>query len=806
MSETNDLPVPIHVGDELPVVQSKLEESQGWVIKTFRKHQLKAVSAWMDATLGEGRGRKNVIPQVLLDTNPIDHRQSLQEQVFPSPRAIHEDLLEINSLKFLLQAGLGMGKTTYLKGYQEQRLKGIAHPVYPLPLYFHLGDLPARTGFAKFYESIYQEILQVVLLEQEEVDGLELDEDLLLGTIEMIFRTGKIQFLLDGLDELDPEDRFHVYFETFVDDNAFNSSFVVLATRKFHLGPLAADTVVKKGQDSAFQMEVQEVDEKDRNFFLGDASKNNVLKTIFANFPELRNTPLLLKMIHTLEANELLEGVEKRGDIYAAYFDHMLAQFQEADQENNPENPVQWLMKVSFDLIQKEQAQRFQDVELGFSKEILRDSKEALIILNEKGEEVSFADGLDCVFQQTAMRFEYRHPSLQEFFAARYLAAHPNWQELVHEHCRQEPWEEVIRFLAGMVPGDELFEILLEEGAVFLAGNCLWETRDLSKEKSLLVNHLLKYQCKESLPQFSKCRLVQTRDVIEAVDREVLLQRIADILKRHKRDSRILFATLELLVSLYDMDLHALVDTQDFEPLQNIKELTDFLAESRDPEQVKPSLIKRWSEMVTVPAGKFIYQDEKDEEDQINLKEYSIMKFPVTNILYRTFDPNHRHRFSKYSNEEDQPVIGINYFEALVFCIWLGKRLPIEKEWEKAARGTDGRDYPWGEAFGYQNGYNNTCDYVMGRTNVVDEFEQGISPYGCFDMAGNVWEWCVQHYASKHSTQRIVRGGSWLNYLVHSKCKFRNSFDPSERHLAVGFRCVSGPQFTEIEEEDDEDD
>jgi sulfatase-modifying factor enzyme 1 len=806
MSETNDLPVPIPAGDELPVVQTRLEESQDWVIETFRKHQLKVVSAWLDATLGEGRGRKNVIPQVLLDTNPIHHRQSLQEQVFPSPRAIHEDLLEIDSLKFMLHAGLGMGKTTYLKGYQEQRLREAAHPVYPLPLYFHLGNLPAGTGFSQFYPSIYREILRVVLQELEGVEGLELDEDLLLRTIELIFKTGKIQFLLDGLDELDPEDRFHVYFETFVDDNAFNSSFVVLATRKFHLGPLAAESVVRKGQDSAFQMEIQEVDGKDRDFFLGDANKNNTLKAIFTNFPELKNTPLLLKMIDTLEENDLFEEVKTREDIYSAWFDLMLARSTEENQDDDSGNPVEWLMKTSFDLIEKGQAQRFQDVELGFSKELLRNDEQALKILNAKDEEVRFPEELGCVFQQTATRFEYRHPSFQEFFAARHLALLPDWQALVHAHCRQEPWEEVIRFLAGMVPGDELFEILLEEGAVFLAGNCLGETKGLSLEKSLLTNHLLKYQCKETLPQFSKCRLVQTRDVIEAVDREVLLQRIVDILKPHKRDGRILFATLELLASLYGLDLHALVDTQDFEPLRKIKELEAFLAESSDPEQVKLSLIKRWSEMVTVPAGKFIYQDEKDEEDRIELLEYAMMKYPVTNALYREFDRNHRHRFPVYSSEDDQPVIGVNYYEALVFSIWLGKRLPLEKEWEKAARGTDGRDYPWGEAFGYQNGYNNTCDYVLGRTNAVEEFEQGISPYGCFDMAGNVWEWCVQLYASKHSTQRIVRGGSWINYLVHSKCKFRNSFDPSERHLAVGFRCVSGPRFTEIEAEADDDD
>ena len=153
----------------------------------------------------------------------------------------------------------------------------------------------------------------------------------------------------------------------------------------------------------------------------------------------------------------------------------------------------------------------------------------------------------------------------------------------------------------------------------------------------------------------------------------------------------------------------------------------------------------------------------------------------------------------------DRPIIGINYYEAIIFALWMGLRLPTEQEWEKAARGTDGRIYPWGDPMGYEKGFANTCDFMACKTNPVMDLEPGMSPYGCYDMAGNVWEWCMQKNASKHTTQRIVRGGSWMNYLVHAKCIFRNSFDPAERHLAVGLRCVEGPQFTEIEIDDEDD-
>jgi hypothetical protein len=102
------------------------------------------------------------------------------------------------------------------------------------------------------------------LLEQEEFPELELDETLLFKTIQLINQTSKITFLLDGLDQLDPEDRFHVYCDTFVDDNFFRSNVVILATRQFHLGALATDSVVRKGEDSAFQCKMQEIDEKER--------------------------------------------------------------------------------------------------------------------------------------------------------------------------------------------------------------------------------------------------------------------------------------------------------------------------------------------------------------------------------------------------------------------------------------------------------------------------------------------------------------------------------------------------------------
>ncbi|MCS5622110.1 MAG: formylglycine-generating enzyme family protein, partial [Nitrospinaceae bacterium] len=406
---------------------------------------------------------------------------------------------------------------------------------------------------------------------------------------------------------------------------------------------------------------------------------------------------------------------------------------------------------------------------------------------------------------QTNQRWEYRHPSFQEFLAGRYLQKSNSWREIVRKNCGDEKWHEAIKILAGGVSGKELFDILIEEGEVMLAGNSLAEVGDLPKGQGLLIRQLLKYQCKETLPQFSQCRKVRVQEVIQCNETGYLENLLGRLLKREHRDSRILFSVFELIIAKHGLDFHRLLETFDFEPLKKLDEFKEFFNEVAKLEKEGRATLKKFGEMATVPEGKFIYQDEVDEEDQVILKEFSIMKFPVTNALYQQFDPQHQNRFPKYSFDGDQPVIGINYYEAVIFALWIGLRLPTEQEWEKAARGTDGKTYPWGEPMGYEKGFANTCDFMACKTNPVLELDQGMSPYGCYDMAGNVWEWCMQKNASMHSTQRIVRGGSWMNYLVHAKCGFRNSFDPSERHLAVGLRCVEAPQFTEIERDDIDD-
>ena len=151
-------------------------------------------------------------------------------------------------------------------------------------------------------------------------------------------------------------------------------------------------------------------------------------------------------------------------------------------------------------------------------------------------------------------------------------------------------------------------------------------------------------------------------------------------------------------------------------------------------------------------------------------------------------------------DREDHPVVGISWYEALSYAKWAGKRLPSEAEWEKAARGTDGWLWPWGNWWD-----ESRCNVLHDDTEPVGQYPRGESHFGCFDMAGNVWEWTTAKafpypYDPNDGREeltgpadRILRGGGRFGFLTDfgARCAYRESSNPRGRLDLTGFRCAA---------------
>lgn len=225
-----------------------------------------------------------------------------------------------------------------------------------------------------------------------------------------------------------------------------------------------------------------------------------------------------------------------------------------------------------------------------------------------------------------------------------------------------------------------------------------------------------------------------------------------------------------------------------------------------------PEVPSPGGEMAVVPAGWFAMgQDEGPRSNQpqrkVYLDAFAIDRTEVTGAAFARFVAETGFQPAGWEKDlpeahASRPVVGVLWREADAYCRWAGKRLPTEAEWEKAARGTDGRRYPWGNT--WDSDLANTAESGYNGVLPVGTFPAGASPYGTLDMAGNAAEWVADYFDFDYYTRAPdhnpsgpdqvldhgLRGGSWASPYHHAQTFFRDSSHSVRPNPRVGFRCA----------------
>jgi formylglycine-generating enzyme required for sulfatase activity len=437
------------------------------------------------------------------------------------------------------------------------------------------------------------------------------------------------------------------------------------------------------------------------------------------------------------------------------------------------------------------------------------------------GQTTDAADFMDEVQERSGLLIEvglgmyaFSHLTLQEYLCARELVDNKRQRNLLLEKAGDEWWQEVTLLYVGMAEATLIIEALLSAGddeigtRLLLAGRCIAEAVRVEESTRKRVMRLLE----KAFVSGSGELFLRTGQVLaeiageDSVDfflrlaradperreaalwslgqmsrqpNEVLRERVIEQLFAQFQGEELSEEAGAALVIVWGVNIVDKLHRRRASP-SLLEQAVSMLAEAMD------------SMMISIPAGELLMGN---EEQKVYVDAFQIDKYPVTNAQYKRFveatgysPPKHWEGGANLVGKAIHPVVYVTWNDAMAYAEWVGKRLPTEEEWEKAAHGYDRRQYPWGD---WENSCCNTFEAGIGDTTPVGRYSpDGDSPYGCVDMAGNVWEWMASLW-ERDSYSRIVRGGSWYYNRHYARCAFRFRLDPLSSLDYVGFRCVS---------------
>ena len=431
------------------------------------------------------------------------------------------------------------------------------------------------------------------------------------------------------------------------------------------------------------------------------------------------------------------------------------------------------------------------------------------------------------------MDYAFRHKSFREYLVSVQLMKNPvsdlSVQKLI-KHFSEPFWEEPIRFFFGQIDA-ELFNTFMH---TFFDS----VSEDVIQQKQGLLQTIIEETPKEKRKIDALCNKLLDSEI--DTGRMWVILVCLNAIGNHEALPVLKKFRARQLAQGFSINREIISRTENVIIAFGGKALQgDNHLSFRNPSEHN-------SEYILIPGGRYIYSETGKEEPVTDLY---VAKYPVTNKLYRSFiaalgnvpelkeklneiakKENWLAGFEKYHegtgdlatlfrseydekrkfDGEDQPVVGVTWYAARAYCLWLSLlenkdekinsyRLPTEIEWEWAAGGRQGtigkkvRQYPWADEKGKPTSKLLNYDNNVGATTPVGSYPDGATPEGLYDMAGNVWEWSDSWYDEKTRSYRVLRGGSWYDYAEICRSAYRDSNDPVGRTDVVGFRPVFVP-------------